>query len=1172
MKMKAKNNKMMLALLVVAALAICSVAVVANADDSDAAGTSIIDASSVSSQVITSETGAVNYDVYVPFSTTTGVLTINSIHHVTFTIYADANYSGTIRFGTYDAASGTFVPVSVVVLDGVSSAKVTFSVVTAGTSSNYTTISDVAVIETIPGTNSVDSTSGTITLSEGSVQLGSSTYFSGTVVADNSKLVSANTYGAVITSDDNVSGSATAGLQKYYKTSTTSFETVTPVLTVYGTATMGSFSVNSGVDLVVDSDATVTLPADAASYSIATTFSLTLNGASGNVVMGAIYDSSGQEIASVTSVSASGNVLTFTPTDGRSIDTSETYTMQLLMYVAGSPATYYVYDGTVSFTVSATTTSGVTTTIAVITISGSASSSIATVNTGSAIIGSSDIAGLSYNATSIRYDVSKYALVHAIAVGSSTVEGYDSNLSGLITFTSAVTDGNAMIILQDKSTGAWVVFVGSIDTDGSTFTIAYATGVAVAKLISVTTTTPTVVGQIISNATVATNITGSTQTLTIINHTYTLSIANGAVLDVNGTLNLKFASNDSNGKIANSGIINANGVIAYQKATATSFVAPLTTDSSTVVVNGAAYKVAATTTTQVYDTYYYTTLNNAMSNASSVYIYGTVKILEDTVLTGTPVGTSTSQNVITVTSNSVLQIGMDAIGTTSAVTAVVTVPLTSKIVTVGTVNVVNGQLKIAGLTSDSGYLVTADVFMTYSSYGVYTDLATSLDLATSGDTVNVRTSGTIITLKDSSTVASGVTLNAATNTIIVDSGITFTVSGIVKVNTIQVNAATVASGSTPAKVAGILILDNYSTQTIITNITTAGTVTFSTNFDNGNSTDASFSIGTVTIKASTKATSAVFNVNGDVKLYVTTWSNGSTAAQGYLTVNVNGTLTTTSPMDVNTLYAVVNVPGTLTAGATFGAQELNVTGTALPIDSTVTIWTEYLTVGTAPTSLTDTENDAKVTAIVGGYAIVYGTTVSGNVNLYQSSSVLLTTSTAYYLNTDVLYAKIYANDTTAISVIENPAIVGNLFYGWYLEPTFQTVSSGNVGAHTSIYGKLVLKTTTITLSYTQNGYWMVNGNVYAGNTVTIDWATSYSISFIADDGYDLKDYAIYVNGSAMPLGYTPTTGDVLTFNGTVEAKTISEDTSMEITTILLIIITIVIIIMAIVIVLRLMRS
>jgi hypothetical protein len=1184
MKMKAKNNKMMLALLVVAALAICSVAVVANADDSDAAGTSIIDASQVSTQVITSETGEVNYDVYVPFSTTTGVLQINSTHNVVFTISADADYSGTIRFGTYDKATGEFVPASVVVLDGVSSATVTFSVVTED-STHYTTISDVAVVSTIPGVNSASSTSGTITVSEGSVQLGSGSYFSGTVVANDSELVSANTYGVTISSDNNITGAVSAGAQKYYKSASAGYVTVTPVLTVGGTATMGTFTVGSGVDFVIDSDATVTMPANASEYSIesgATTFKLNLVGADSDNVVGAIYDSYGQEIAYVTD--ATGGVITFAFTDGRGIDTTQTYTMNLMMTTGTTLKSYYLYDGTVSFTVTSTTaTTGVITYTAAVTISGSSTLSVATVNTGYSIVGSSNLAGLTTTDGTnyyLSYDVSTYALAYAV-VGSTNV--MDSDLNGSISLGTSITPGNpVMIILQDKSTGSWVVFVGKIasTTTSGVYAVSYDTTVAVAYLMSSTTTLSGITGQIQSGTTVGTATrTSSTVTpavssgLTVTDQMYTLTVSAGGKLDVDGELNFNFASVISYGKLSNSGTINVDGIIAYQIAKATGY-----TTQITATINAVSYKVAATTTSQVYDTYYYTTLDNAMSNASNLYVYGTITVLKDTTLTGTPTGTSSSPNTITLETGAVLIIGQIADTTTgiTAITAVVTVPSTSKLITMGNVNVKNGQLDIAGLTSDSGYSVTADVFMTYSSYGVYTDLATALDLATSGDTVNVRTTAaTTITLADSATVASGVLLNAATNNIVVDAGITFTVSGVIKVGTITVNAATAVSGSTPAKAAGVLVLDKYSTQTVITNITTAGTVTFTSNFSNGATADSAFAISTITINGATKATSSVINVNGNVKLSISTWVGGTSSSdQKYMIVNVNGTLTTVSAMDVDTLYAVVNVPGTLTANANFGASELNVTGTALPKDSSVVIWANYLTVGTAPTTLTDVENDAKVTAKVGAYAIVYGTTTTGNVTLYQSVSgyTLLTTSTAYYLNTDVLYAKIYANDATAISVIGNPAIVGNLFYGWYLEPTFQTVSSGNVGDHTSIYGKLVLKTTTITLSYTQNGYWMVNGNVYAGNTVTIDWATSYSISFIADDGYELKDYAIYVNGSAMPVGYTPTTGDVLTFNGTVEAKTISEDTSMEITTILLIIITIVIIIMAIVIVLRLMRS
>ncbi|UAL08172.1 MAG: hypothetical protein KRP56_02695 [Candidatus Methanogranum gryphiswaldense] len=1158
MKMKMNKNKTMLALIVVAALALCSVAVVANeSDDSSAAGTSTIDAQYVSTQEINSNTGAVNYEVRVPFDYK-GTLQMNADYEVVFTITSDANYSGTISFGTYDPATGIYIPVAVITLDGVSSATITFTT----TGVNHTTISDLAVIETIPGTNSTASTSGTITISEGSVQLGDSAYFSGTVVADESKLVSVNTYGTVLSSDDLIYGGITEGIQLYYNTDDKAYELVDGELTIYGTATMNSFTVTSG-ELIVDSDAIVTMPADSATYTIDDDFVLTVVGASnGDLVDGAIYDAYGEEIASVSGISLTGDEVTFTLTDGRVLDMSGTYTMQLLMmYTDSGVTTYYMYNGVVTFSVSKITST--TTYQAKIIVSGSSSYSTATVNSGSIVIGSKDIAGTSIDSYSIAYNVNTYKLVQAV-VGNSN-GGSDSTLSGYITFDTSVGDDQTiMVVLMNKTTGAYVVFYGLTDLGVTDFAIYYNSSTVKAASMSVTTSSSSsIIGQIYSNAQVAV----STSNLDIDdNKVYTLEVDDQ--LTVDGTLNAMYSSDSSCSIIDNNGNIDVTGIIMYQVEKNGTYSVQIND-----TINAVAYMVAAaSTSTQTYDSYYYTTLTNAMANASNIYVYGEVVVLENTTLTGTPVGTSTSPNTITVVGDLIIGDNDED----SLVTAIVTVPSTSKLVTTGTVVVENGQLKIAGLTSDSGYNVIADVFMVDTGYGVYTDLATALGLASSGDTVTVRNSGDII-LANSSTIASGVTLDALSNTIIINAGVTFTVSGVMKVYAIEIDPAKAATSTTSAKAAGVLVFDNYDSNTNITiGILTEGTVTFTTNFDNTGTSDNVFDIGIIVVNSTTKATSAVFNFNGNVNLSAV-WTSDLSSGKGYVTLNVPGTLTTENDMNSSDLYAIANVSGTLTAEAILGVSELTVTGSVLlanDMDSSCYVYADVsLVVGTASTTATATTNNAKATVVIGGYAIVYGTPATDAVSIYNDTGVLVTSTTAYYLNTDVLYATAYSVDSYKITTVSNPVITGQVFYGWYEEATFQTlVINDTIGSLDSVYGKLVTQTISITLTYVQNGYWMVNGNVYAGNTVTIDWASSYSISFVADSGYELKDYAVYVNGSAMPLGYTPTAGDVLTFNGTVEAKTISEDTSMEITTILLIIITIVIIIMAIVIVLRLMRS
>jgi len=116
---------------------------------------------------------------------------------------------------------------------------------------------------------------------------------------------------------------------------------------------------------------------------------------------------------------------------------------------------------------------------------------------------------------------------------------------------------------------------------------------------------------------------------------------------------------------------------------------------------------------------------------------------------------------------------------------------------------------------------------------------------------------------------------------------------------------------------------------------------------------------------------------------------------------------------------------------------------------------------------------------------------------------------------------------------------------------------------------------TITLGYTQHGFWVVNDHTYMSGTVNVSTANATKITFVAENGYELKNSSIYVNGtqksSSSTLTYTAAAGDTITFGGSVSQKVV-DDSGLSVTDILLIVITIVIIVIAIIVALRLMRS
>jgi hypothetical protein len=178
MKMNMKNNKTMLALLVVAALAMVSVAGVAlSNEDSDAASTGT---TYLNTGNITLENMTVTSDYYV-YNILDGLSTAPAGTTVTITISTTATLTGHIYFGTAKTVSGKVVEDSVkndIYLNGVSNVTIVVYIdtVTAGTP------------ETATATTTVyGSTTGSITLNTGSLTIGypvDDQSFTGTVVAN----------------------------------------------------------------------------------------------------------------------------------------------------------------------------------------------------------------------------------------------------------------------------------------------------------------------------------------------------------------------------------------------------------------------------------------------------------------------------------------------------------------------------------------------------------------------------------------------------------------------------------------------------------------------------------------------------------------------------------------------------------------------------------------------------------------------------------------------------------------------------------------------------------------------------------------------------------------------------------------------------------------------------
>jgi hypothetical protein len=239
--------------------------------------------------------------------------------------------------------------------------------------------------------------------------------------------------------------------------------------------------------------------------------------------------------------------------------------------------------------------------------------------------------------------------------------------------------------------------------------------------------------------------------------------ASDTTVTVNGTLyvlgSMSVTYNDSTdayNAITGSGYIyvaeyidDDDTVTAYNNAT---LKVESETRSVLSIANAVYYYNSTASTSNPYYTYTYTSMTNALANSAYVYVIGTYYIVGDITLE-TSVSGATS-TIVTVNSGSNLVIG------TADSSVIVTVPSTTSLALTSNssapVHVVSGELMIAGETSDRGTSkISAEVFITNSTYGIYADLSTALANAVSGDIVSLRQNAEILANTE---LADGVTL------------------------------------------------------------------------------------------------------------------------------------------------------------------------------------------------------------------------------------------------------------------------------------------------------------------------------------------------------------------------------------------------------------------------------
>jgi len=847
---------------------------------------------------------------------------------------------------------------------------------------------------------------------------------------------------------------------------------------------------------------------------------------------------------------------------------------------------------------------------------------------------------------------------------ASTTSIVGSTTGAVTLYKGALTIGETSITASiDDSDDAYGVaatsFTGVVTANGVTFDSDYIAGAVITLTTSGSKTTTYLSGLVIGCWDEMVSVNSSTSKITLladsiptltVTGTYTINnvaadtfyveyaafivtssstatiltdseLQNDGVFIVDGTVKVK-STDVAPDAIDNNGLLYVSGVIEY--TTSTLAYSPI--DDGVLCASYYAVNSASTSTT----THYYTTLSKAMAASNNVTVYGYSLITTDVTIT----------NTVTLADGAVLIVGIPDvqidIGT-----------VLSTLLTSNEMGIVDDVLSIVGLTTDSFepsyatitvsagstfntaagdvYVINgkvsvdqdatiADSGITATVKGIkegtntlYTNLETALDLASSGDVIELEWYGYIFS---DSTIPAGVTVTSGTfseDIIVVYSGVTLTVNGAIEIYdlwilpsvdaTIERDSATVdisldaavvdINAGASVKVDYILLggilninsgFDNVTADSEdVFDVSTIDVFTFVTGeitYEVPNYTTLTYSIdadsATLNVLGKLDLGSAVFTVNSDSYVY----EDDVMVPGSNLAVNVTGTLKSAA-FDSYDGYSLVTVSGKYTSTGEEYIVDLVVSGTGSVADSS----SNQLSVGTvksgtAATSFTGVANNVTIT-IHGavGYALIYGITADGAISITGTG----VKSTEFYISADALYAVEYTTVGTD-GVYLTPSVVGYNFLGWYEEDgtlILKSAITGNdIGTYPELYASFELIEYSVVLDYVQNGTWIINGISYgSGGNATLAYSSSgYTAQVVAANGYHLNNVGILLDNKVLANGYTSTLADGQTFSisGSIDKDSQSEST--DIVEILLIIITIVVVIMAIVIALRLMRS
>ncbi|MDR3075063.1 MAG: hypothetical protein LBU30_03360 [Candidatus Methanoplasma sp.] len=699
----------------------------------------------------------------------------------------------------------------------------------------------------------------------------------------------------------------------------------------------------------------------------------------------------------------------------------------------------------------------------------------------------------------LEYDPANHSFGFAFNTSNGELGTADADAGKIVFKTPVVTTDEIVAVLKAKTAGSPLeFFVGTVNTNN-------ATGTLVASTSAPANANEIKAGDIESAGVISAYV--SMDTMTIV---------------VKGEMNFLYTSDDLQGLLI---IAPGNAKLTFEgEGVVSQGVVPQTNPDLPDGIAGSTNLVAAyyfinepETGTPTKSTYYFTSLANAITKSNEITLLGKHVILEDTTLDNPEFDTIR----VILGPGASLEVG------DGDVSPVLTVPGKTTVVVPSDADhyeVVSGQA-VYEVKPESSDEPQSDILITGGKF-IYTDLATALDISVSGDVLELRRDAE---LKRDATVKDGVELDDRGYAINIPEEITLTVDGTLKsAGSMEINGTIRINGEAT-------FTDSIATfgPSGAIDITSSGTLTVDTGAIFGNTSTGAISVaGKIFVKNDAGVSAGTVIVTGNVSV---TGANSVFSAFDKLVI---GEVPTLSP---------VSATYTNTASIT-GAVTL--------------------------------EDDA-VAYVYGDFPV--GTGASAKIKTTTGDLV----KTAYNIEGTVyvtLYTSVIGGSTTEkLPVLFEDQLKDIKILGWNNERLLRgdnlvdnTTDIGAAGWE-NVYADWEWKMYDITLSYLQGMTWIVDGvNLSGGGVVKAHYGQEIVVTTAVQPGFEGTP-VLKANGNTYTAGtaFEVKENTVFTATGVQQASGGSGDDGkggLTLIEILLIVIVVIIAVIAIIVAIRLMRS